>query len=340
LEDEDDEAWIAESDTIDRGKDLIGPEDNQTPSVDKHKWIADTGATSHMSGNQKLFIDLRPINSDRYVKTGGGRLDIKGVGTVKLIDAHHSRINLVNVLYVPDLPVNLLSVRAFCRHSIIGKIDENSLSFFRDRTLMMKAVLEKNLYIVKWFAKSIQEYALTTQEVNNLLDEEGEMAHPREDAAVEPSEAEGLPGHVTRSSTVNRTTSPISLTRPTELTKLLEKTGDKEKLYRLWHRRFGHFKRAKLYRLHEMTDMKTAIPCKTTYNCEVCDAAKIIKKSSKTPSTRRTKLLGLVSFNICGPLPTSRSGYKYFLDGCEDYSRKSWVLLLKDRKDVYEALDA
>jgi hypothetical protein len=110
LEDGDDEAWIAESDTIDRENDLIGPKDNQIPSVKKHKWIADTGATSHMSGNQKLFIDLRPINSDRCVKTGGGRLDIKGVGTVKLIDAHHSRINLVNVLYVPDLPVNLLSV--------------------------------------------------------------------------------------------------------------------------------------------------------------------------------------------------------------------------------------
>jgi hypothetical protein len=50
---------------------------------------------------------------------------------------------------------------------------------------MMKAVLERNLYIVKWFAKSIREYALNTQEVNNLLDEK---AHPREDAPVEPPE--------------------------------------------------------------------------------------------------------------------------------------------------------
>jgi hypothetical protein len=50
-------------------------------------------------------------------------------------------------------------------------------------------MLKKNLYIVKWFAKSIQEYALTTQEVNNLLNKEEEIAHLYKDALVEPSEA-------------------------------------------------------------------------------------------------------------------------------------------------------
>jgi hypothetical protein len=29
--------------------------------------------------------------------------------------------------------------------------------------LMMKAILEKNLYIVKWFAKGVEEYALIVQ---------------------------------------------------------------------------------------------------------------------------------------------------------------------------------
>jgi hypothetical protein len=76
-----------------------------------------------MSGNQKLFIDLWPISLDQYVKTSRGQLDIKGVSTVKLINAYYLHINLVNILYVPDLPVNLLSVRAFYYHSIIGKID-------------------------------------------------------------------------------------------------------------------------------------------------------------------------------------------------------------------------
>jgi hypothetical protein len=50
-------------------------------------------------------------------------------------------------------------------------------------------VLEKNLYIVKWFVKSIQEYTLTTQEVNNLLNKKEEMVYPYKDALVEPSEA-------------------------------------------------------------------------------------------------------------------------------------------------------
>jgi hypothetical protein len=79
---------------------------------------------------------------------------------------------------------------------------------------------------------------------------------------------------------------------------------------------------------------------KTTYNYKVCDVTKIIKKSSKILLTRRTKLLGLISFNIYGPLLTSYSRYRYFLNSYKDYSRKSWVLLLKDHKDTYTALDA
>jgi hypothetical protein len=64
LEDGDDEAWIAKSDTTNREKDLIGPKDNQIPLVNKHKWITNMGATLHISRNQKLFIDLWPINLD------------------------------------------------------------------------------------------------------------------------------------------------------------------------------------------------------------------------------------------------------------------------------------
>jgi hypothetical protein len=56
---------------------------------------------------------------------------------------------------MPELPVNLLSIKAFYYYGIIGKIDQNSLLFFHNRTLMIKAVLKKNLYIIKWFIKSI-----------------------------------------------------------------------------------------------------------------------------------------------------------------------------------------
>jgi hypothetical protein len=114
--------------------DLVALKDNkQLPSVEKHKWIADTGATSHMTGDRKLFVEFRRLQTNRNVRTGGGRLDITGVGTVKLIDAQHSRINLVNVLYVPELTVNLLSARALCSHGMKGYLTEHGITFHHNR---------------------------------------------------------------------------------------------------------------------------------------------------------------------------------------------------------------
>jgi hypothetical protein len=72
-----------------------------------------------------------------------------------------------------------------------------------------------------------------------------------------------------------------------------------------------------------MTNIKMVIPYKTTYNYKVYNIAKIIKKDSKTPLTKRTELLGLVSFDICRPLLTLYSKYRYFLNGYKDYSWKS-----------------
>jgi transposase InsO family protein len=301
-EDSDDEAWFAH-DTQD--KDLVVLGNEKIPSVEKHKWIADTGATSHMTGDRKLVKNLRSVKTVRKVKTGGGRLDIEGVGTVKLIDAHHSRINLVNVLYVPGLSANLLSVRALCKRGMKGHITEDSICFYYGRTLMMKAVLESNLYIVKWFAKSVEEYALTTQEIDNLL-EDNEAERQQVEAAK---------------------------------VKALMRAEEAEKLYHLWHRRLGHFKKSKLRSLHEITDIKAAIPINTTHRCEVCDTTKMVKKSSKTPTTRKDDLLELVSFDICGPFPTSINGNKYLLEGVDNSSRKSWSLPIPDRKSVDTVLD-
>ena len=162
-----------------------------------------------------------------------------------------------------------------------GYISEYVIHFFQDQTLIMKAVIEGNLYIVKWFAKSVEEYALTTQDIDNLL-ETGDKERQRVEAAK---------------------------------AKEVLKAESEEKLYQLWHRRLGHFKQSKLRGLHEMTDMKAAIPCNLKHQCEVCDTTKMVKKSSKIPSTRKEDILDLVMFNICRLFPISMNGNRYLLIG-------------------------
>lgn len=81
------------------------------------EWIVDSGATTHMCNDETLFTDMNVVN-DVKVSMGDGRvLKAFGRGHVKLNVSNRSEHVLCDVLYVPDLAYNLLSV------SSLGKAD-------------------------------------------------------------------------------------------------------------------------------------------------------------------------------------------------------------------------
>ncbi|KAL1971413.1 hypothetical protein VTN31DRAFT_2345 [Thermomyces dupontii] len=61
---------------------------NQLPTTDQHEWIIDTGATAHMTSNKDMFTHFRPLTTNRKVQTGGARLPICGIGTVRIATLH------------------------------------------------------------------------------------------------------------------------------------------------------------------------------------------------------------------------------------------------------------
>ena len=83
------------------------------------------------------------------VRTGAGCIPIRGIGVVRLTDSNYRKIILRNVLYVPGLSANLVSIRALCLHGMRIKIGYERMSFYRNRTLVMRANVEENLYIIR-----------------------------------------------------------------------------------------------------------------------------------------------------------------------------------------------
>jgi hypothetical protein len=44
----------------------------------------------------------------------------------------------------------------------------------------------------------------------------------------------------------------------------------------------------------------------------------------------------VVHSDVCGPMSTaSLSGYVYYLSFIDDYSRKTWIYLLKEKNEVF-----
>ncbi|RAQ99895.1 CoA-transferase family III [Stemphylium lycopersici] len=111
------------------------------------------------------------------------------------------------------------------------------------------------------------------------------------------------------------------------------------KQWELWHRRFAHFGKNLLQNLHKVTDLKEPIPIPKDgfHQCRVCSIAKMKKYKGKV-TERRPERLALVSIDICGPLPISRLGFKYWLEIVDNFSRKKWTFPLRKREDAPVAL--
>ena len=104
----------------------------------------------------------------------------------------------------------------------------------------------------------------------------------------------------------------------------------------LWHLRYGHLNCESLM-LMEKNKMVLGIPkLEHTNNlCEVCVMGKQHRKSFPKKSSRASQPLELVYSDVCGPItPTSIGGNRYLLTFIDDFSGKTWVYVLKEKKEV------
>ena len=76
----------------------------------RNKWIIDSGATSHICNSEKSFVKLHKFKSLHPVTPGDGRsLNAIGYGVVTLT-MELRKCDLHDVLLVPDLSYNLVSM--------------------------------------------------------------------------------------------------------------------------------------------------------------------------------------------------------------------------------------
>ncbi|MFM8622588.1 MAG: hypothetical protein ACKOB3_04330, partial [Holophagaceae bacterium] len=85
----------------------------QWEKFEKHTWIADSGASSHMCNDLSVMYDMKP--TDQTISIGDGRkMSVTKIGKIKgqvrKDNGELQQITLTNVSYVPDLLVNLFSL--------------------------------------------------------------------------------------------------------------------------------------------------------------------------------------------------------------------------------------
>ena len=96
--------------------------DSCLSAVDSDVWYFDSGATKHITSQRSFFTTLESAPTGNSVTcANNSSYPVKGVGQIVLSAANGSTFTLHDVLYVPGIKKNLLSVSALAKIGFIVK---------------------------------------------------------------------------------------------------------------------------------------------------------------------------------------------------------------------------
>ena len=119
-------------------------------------WIVDSGATCHICNDEQMFVELKYFRRSQTVILGDGhQLEATAGGVIELRlvlpDGTTKKCRLDDVLYVPDLTYNLLSVS---RMTEAGKevnfVDNHCLVTDQGERVIAFASKKRNLYYLNY----------------------------------------------------------------------------------------------------------------------------------------------------------------------------------------------
>jgi Reverse transcriptase (RNA-dependent DNA polymerase)/gag-polypeptide of LTR copia-type/Integrase core domain/GAG-pre-integrase domain len=128
-------------------------------SYEPDRWVVDTGASRHMACNKELFTNYNAFDYSIVSPAvtvdvaNGNQAIVHGIGDViltTLVDGVEVQRLLQNVLHVPDLQHNLLSIRALTKNGTLQLLfDENMCTVsLTDIAVLFQAFESNDLYWV------------------------------------------------------------------------------------------------------------------------------------------------------------------------------------------------
>ncbi|MCO5548434.1 hypothetical protein L7F22_001890 [Adiantum nelumboides] len=123
-------------------------------------WYFDSGASRHITSRKDLFSSLDAAPAGKKVTcANNASYPIKGVGKILITISNGSDLCLPDVLYVPGIKKNLLSVSSLAKNGL-RVIFEDDRCIVRDRengySLITTGSLENGLFVLDRYEKQIQ----------------------------------------------------------------------------------------------------------------------------------------------------------------------------------------
>ena len=120
-------------------------------ATSSQEYVVDSGSNIHMTNDRSHMIDYTPYRKPREVKLGGARtLSAQGVGKARITfdsDGQPTTVILNEVLYVPKLRRNLISVSQLTDDGFSVRVQKDSMILTQGET-MIQAERKNGLYLL------------------------------------------------------------------------------------------------------------------------------------------------------------------------------------------------
>ena len=119
-------------------------------ATSRENWIVDSTATCHMCNNESSFSELHPLSRPQEVTLGDGHIYRNA-----LVRRMHQKVKLQDVLYVPNLSHNFLSLSKAAEAGKSTKFDKSGCEIMNsNKQVISFANHVGNLYYLEFCQKN------------------------------------------------------------------------------------------------------------------------------------------------------------------------------------------
>lgn len=140
--------YVERSDELNDEEEGYSTITHTTTASDKSvRWVLDSGATAHHTGNRQLLQNVHKLTTPKTTKTGNGISKYDEVGEVTF-KVGNQQMTLTNVIYVPGFSVNLMSVPRLTDNGCTANYSYTSAEVMKGGKILLRASRINHLYIV------------------------------------------------------------------------------------------------------------------------------------------------------------------------------------------------
>ncbi|CAI7903849.1 unnamed protein product, partial [Closterium sp. NIES-53] len=268
-----------------------------------------------MTPRADLLTEHEPSPVKHVTSALGQRAEVKGMGKAMFKGADGKMVGLKNVLWVPNLAANRISVRRLQK----AGMDTSS----KGAKTYTARLGERILWDLHEDRDVYNEIKLGEHDESGAASQKQHKGEENPKAAEEEEYGENMWGTIASAAFANPTSA----------------TGECDWL--TLHRRMGHVALPILQRLVK-NEMVAGIRVKgepdEVLGCPTCMQAKFTRYPFASSEATAKAPLDEVVMDVVGPLKLGAAGAEYFLTIVDVYTRMTWVYVLSKKSDVAETV--